>query len=162
MRGFFFMPTNAALTESIRNLLDSAIANHVDGAEVLKAALDVAANTGTIPAAESCTCCSGPVEFNDFRTLLKEDAPGFTNESLSAVVHSDGDKDVIIVHGCNKYREMHEVFELQVRPGMRVDRDTVKAQLKLGVLKVTGRTYKSKTPIGSMDLSDKIIPIVMA
>ena len=158
------MPTtNAALTESIRNLLDSAIANHVDGAETLKAALEVAANSGVLPASESCTCCcSEPIEFNKFRTLLKEDAPGFSNESLSAVVHSDGDRDVIVVHGCNKYREMHEVFELQVRPGMRVDRDTVKGQLKLGVLKVTGRTYKSKTPIGSMDLSDKIIPIVMA
>ena len=163
MRGFFFMP-NTALEQSIRNLLDHAIANHVEGAEVLKAALEAAAATGTIPAAESgCSCgCSEPIEYNKFRTLLKADTPGFTNESLSAILVSESDRDVIVVNACNKYRELHETYHLTVKDGFRVDRDTVKAQLKLGVLKVTGRTYKSKTPVSEMDLSDKAIPIVMA
>ena len=158
------MPTSNAFAQSIHNLIDHAIANHVEGAEVLKHALEVAAASGTIPAAESeCTCiCDSPVEFNPFRTLLKTDTPGFTNESLSAVLRSEGGRDVIEVHACNKYRELHEVYTLTVKDGFRVDRDTVKGQLKLGVLKVTGRTYKSKTPIGAMDLSDKPIQIVMA
>jgi hypothetical protein len=164
MRGFFFMP-NTALAESIRNLLDHAIANHVEGAENLKAALEVAAASRAIPSDESeCSCCGccEPVEFNKFRTLLKADTPGFTNESLSAYIHSEGGRDVIVVNACNKYRELHEVYTLTVKDGFRVDRDTIKGQLKLGVLKVTGRTYKSKTPMDEMDLSDKAIPIVMA
>ena len=158
------MPTNNALLQSIQNLLDHAIESHVEGAETLKAALNGAAASGAIPAAESgCTCiCDEPVEFNKFRTLLKTDTPGFTNESLSAVLRSEGGRDVIEVHACNKYRELHELYTLTVKDGFRVDRDTVKGQLKLGVLKVTGRTYKSKTPIGAMDLSDKPIQIVMA
>ena len=155
------MPNNA-FAQSILNLIDHAVATGVEGAATLRAVLNVASDA--VAGGESrCSCgCSAPVEFNKFRTLLKEDAPGFTNESLSAVIHSDGDRDVVIVHGCNKYREMHEIFELQVRPGFRVDRSSVKGQLKLGVLKVTGRTYKSNTPMGAMDLSDKTIPIVMA
>ena len=158
------MANNAALLQSIRNLLDHAIESHVEGAETLKAALDVAASSGVIPAAESgCTCiCNEPIEFNKFRTLLKTDTPGFTNESLSAVLRSELERDVIEVHACNKYRELHEVYTLTVKDGFRVDRDTIKGQLKLGVFKVTGRTYKSKTPAEAMDLSDKPIPIVMA
>ena len=155
------MPT--PFEQSILNLVDNAIAANVAGAATLKSALDVALASGGSSTSGECTCsCSEPIEFNKFRTLLKEDAPGFTNESLTAVVRSEDNRDVIVVHGCNKFREMHTVFELTVRPGMRVDRESVKGQLKLGVLKVTGRTYKSKTPIGSMDLSDQIIPIVMA
>ena len=155
---------NTAFAQSLRNLLDHAIANHVEGAEVLKAALDTVAASGTAPAAESSCCCgcSEPVEYNNFRTLLKADTPGFTNESLTAVIHSEGGRDVVVVHACNKYRELHDVYPLTVRDGMRVDRSSVRAQLKLGVLKVTGRTYKSKTPMSAMDLSDKDIPIVMA
>ena len=163
MRGFSFMP-NEALAQSIRNLLDHAVAAGVEGAATLRAALDVATATGVAPATESeCSCCcSEPIEYNKFRTLLKADTPGFTNESLSAYIHTDGERDVVVVDACNKYRELHEVYPLTVKDGFRVDRDTVKAQLKLGVLKVTGRTYKSKTPVGAMDLSDKAIPVVMA
>ena len=157
------MPT--AFEQSIRNLIDNAIAAGVAGAAALKSALDVAVASPS-PAAPTCGCgrtaTSPSVSYNKFRTLLKEDAPGFTNESLTAVLHSEGGRDVIVVHACNQYREMHEVFTLKVRDGMRVDRATVKAQLKLGVLKVTGRTYLSSTPIAAMDLSDKAIPVVMA
>ena len=147
--------------KSIRNLISHAIATGVAGADTLMKALDEAADSGC--ASASCVCgCSEPVEYNKFRTLLKADTPGFTNESLSAVVHSESGRDVIVVHACNKYRELHEIYQLTVRDGMRVDRSSIKAQLKLGVLKVTGRTYKSKTPVSAMDLSDKAIPIVMA
>lgn len=156
--------SNNALAQSIRNLLDHAVATGVEGAATLRAALDVATASGVAPDSGSgCSCCcSEPVEYNKFRTLLKADTPGFTNESLSAYIHSESGRDVIVVNACNKYRELHEIYSLTVRDGMRVDRSSIKAQLKLGVLKVTGRTYKSKTPAESMDLSDKDIQIVMA
>lgn len=153
-----------AFEQSVRNIIDNAAANGVPGAVRVKVAFDAAlAATAAAPsAAPTCDCAAPQVGYNKFRTLLKEDAPGFTNESLTAVLHSEGSRDVIVVHACNKFREMHEVFTLKVRDGMRVDRATVKAQIKLGVLKVTGRTYLSATPLSSMDLTDKAIPVTMA
>ncbi len=152
-----------AFEQSVRNIIDNAADNGVPGAARVKVAFDAAlAATAAAPsAAPTCGCAAPQVGYNKFRTLLKVDAPGFTNESLSAVLHSEGGRDVIVVHACNKFREMHEICQLKVRDGMRVDRATVQAQLRYGVLKVTGRTYLSNTPLSVMNLADKTIPVTM-
>lgn len=119
--------------------------------------------TATRPAACGCGGWSPRprAQFNKMRTILKKDAPGFSDESLRVYVKSRADRDVLIINAANEFRHMHEE-ETVLPAGMRLDRDTLKAQLRLGVLKVTGRTYKRDTPISAMDLSDKVlVPVMM-
>ena len=108
----------------------------------------------------SSRCCSAPVEFNKLRTIVKVDCPGFTNESLTVTVKSNASHDILVINGSNEFRQKYE--EVIVCPeGMRLDRATAGAQLRLGVLKVTGRTYKRSTPVERIDMSTKRIPVRM-
>lgn len=108
------------------------------------------------PAAPVCP----PVEYNKMRTLHKDyGTAGFSDESLTVTLKTRGNHDVLIISAGNKFRSYYQ--EISLREGFHVDRSTIGAQLRLGVLKVTGRTYKTKTPVCQMDLSNKtIIPVM--
>lgn len=103
--------------------------------------------------------CQRP-SFNEMRTIKKIDAPGFTDESLMFSVHHTSVGDVIKVRGRNEFRSMEQDFVVEPR-GMVLDRDSIQGQLRLGVLKITGRTYKRSTPYELMDLSSRTYRPVM-
>ena len=168
------MPSNRNnLVSAIRNTVSALAAANGMTTEALISALTV---QEAVEGSGGCCCSdpaeghsvrrpvsarySGPVEFNKMRTIVKVDCPGFTNESLTVTVKSKASHDVLVINGANEFRQKHE--EVIVCPeGMRLDRATAKAQLRLGVLKVTGRTYKRATPMDLIDASTKRIPIHM-
>lgn len=109
---------------------------------------------------ERRTATDSRVSFNKMRKLLKHDYPGFSDDSLRVTLHSENNCDVLIVEAQNEFRGPVR-HRYVIADGFRVDRNSISAKLKLGVLSVMGRTYKSSTPIQCMDLSDKTIVPVM-
>lgn len=150
--------TNTALINSIKNLLDAAVQNNIAGAATLAAALETAIAADTAPAA-STPCCRSSAKFNKACTLHKSYCTaGFTNKTLKVFVRSKSDHDEIVIKGANDFRApICEVVEFR----NRLDRSSLKAQLRYGVLKISGRTYKSGVDLSDMDLSSGELPVTM-
>lgn len=163
------MPCNPQNNELVRALL-SAVNNLTSNgdttaaravASAINAGLQDAGllGTGYCAPVSHCATPSAP-EFNKMRTMHKDyDTAGFSDQSLTVTVKSEPCGDVLIINGANEFRSIHK--RVPIKRGLRVDRDTLSAQLRLGVLKVTGRTYKSCTPEWMINKASKTVRPIM-
>ena len=139
-------------SEVLGKVLAAIIGQDQNAARVLANAI-----SGAIVDPTPTSAVAAPqAEYNKIRTLHKDyRTAGFSDKSLKVTVKSKGTHDVLVITAANKFRQIHD--EIPMREGFRLDRSTLSAQLRLGVLKVVGRTYKTKTPLAAMNLADKTI-----
>lgn len=106
-------------------------------AAVAMAQVSATNSTATAAAVAVTTSPEVVLEFDESHTVFKSyNTAGFTNKTLKVSVEATPQGDRFIIEGFNNYRGQYREV---IQTSYFFERETLRAQLRLGVLKVSGR-----------------------